>query len=118
MREADFFADCGSPENFNGRETVTGDTLKHISIILLQKLLQLTSGVQGNAVCKAADVVGTVITGEIQVFSDGFISASGIIIRNKTNGLSENVKDSPTAFRPHHPCVLPSSGKSDSRNFG
>ena len=33
MREADFFADCGSPGNFNGRETVTGDTLRQYRAI-------------------------------------------------------------------------------------
>ena len=82
MREADFFADCGSPEIFNGRETVTGDTLKHISIILLQKLLQLTSGVQGNAVCKAADAVGDGVAGEMQIFGDGFI---GCALQNVTD---------------------------------
>ena len=33
VREADFFADCGTPENFNGRETVTGDTLRQYRAI-------------------------------------------------------------------------------------
>ena len=33
VREADYLADCGSPENFNGRETVTGDTLRQYRAI-------------------------------------------------------------------------------------